>query len=242
MPAPTLPLDLEDVVERLDPEHVRVEAARVRLEATRLFAEIELGRERRAGSSAVDHVPAGEAFVLGGGHRDAVFIGVVFGHFSLLADRAAVFNGGLQQVGVDVLPVIMALRPPGQLGNDALRELLRVVLLPGLVEHEAEVAFDARARRDVTLRRVERRDVVELRNAVAIGDDAVHQRRLGNRRFADREPRVRRLLDNQHAKLLFGQDSPHLGAGHARAEDDHVEVVVIAPVRGALLSHEGKSP
>ncbi len=116
----------------------------MRLEATRFFAELELGRERRAGSSAVDHVPTGEPFVLRGCHRDAVFIGVVFGHFSLLTDRAAVFNGGLQQVGVDVLPVIMALRPPGQLGNDALRELLRVVLLAGLVEHEAEVALDAR--------------------------------------------------------------------------------------------------
>ncbi len=92
------------------------------------------------------------------------------------------------------------------------------------------------------MRRVERRDVVELRNAVAIGDDAVHKRRLGNRRFADREPRVRRRLDDQHAKLFFGQDGPHLGTGHARTENDHVEVIVIVPVRGALLDHEGKSP
>lgn len=242
VPAPALPLDLEDVVERLDPEHVRVEAARVRLEATRLFAELELDRERRAGAAAVDHVPAGEPFALGGGHRDAVFVGVVFGHVRLLANRAAVFDGGLQQVGVDVLPVIVALRTPRQLGNDALRELFRVVLLAGFMEHEAEVALDARARRDVTLRRVERRDVVELRNAVAIGDDAVHERRLGDRRFADREPRVRRLLDDQHAKLLLGQDGSHLGAGHARAEDDHVEVMAIAPVRGALLSHGAHSP
>ncbi|GAU07001.1 hypothetical protein BSLA_03r1223 [Burkholderia stabilis] len=38
---------------------------------------------------------------------------------------------------------------------------------------------------------------------------------------------------------MSGQDGSHLGAGHARAEDDHVEVVAIAPVRGAVLSHGG---
>lgn len=239
VPTPALPLDLEDVVERLDPEHVRVEAARMRLEAARLFTQRELGRERRAGPAAVDHVPAGEPFALGGGHRDAVLVRVVFRHGRLLADRAAVFDRGLQQVGVDVLPVIMALRPPRQFGDDALRELLRIVLLAGLVEYEAEVALDARARCDVPLRRIERRDVVKLRNAVAIGDDAVHQGRLGDRRFADREPRVRRLLDDQYAKPLPGQDGAHLGARHARAENDHIEVVAVAPVRGALLSHGG---